>query len=147
MDPPRSLHKSTISPSGSDLCPVRDTCNWGRAVAALLEGVHVRLHARVCTHLHTLCVSVCRQRAKCWQMCLQYRRQINLWSLLDCRTFFPLSSSSFLPRFPLTPFTPPSSPKRFHYPLKGLNGVRSAEYKAEAENRGKRALRDSRCLS
>lgn len=45
IDPPppsstlHSVHKSTISPSGSDLCPVRDTCNWGTVSLQLLSEV------------------------------------------------------------------------------------------------------------
>lgn len=39
MDLPLSLHKSTIIPSASDLCPVRDFCNWGQDVETLRRGV------------------------------------------------------------------------------------------------------------
>lgn len=45
---PWTLHKSTIIPSVLDLCPVRDSCNWGWAIATLLRGlcVHTVVHTQ-----------------------------------------------------------------------------------------------------
>lgn len=146
MDPPYSLHKSTISPSGSDLCPVRDACNWGRAVAALLGGVCDC--ARI--YIYILCVYACMHWAKCWRVSpvRAVTPADKSWVTSRCCTFFPTlsSSSCFPPVSPPAPFTPPSSPERFHYPLKGLNGVCRAEYKAGRE-KWEKALRDLRCLS
>lgn len=90
-----------------------------------------------------LCVSVCMHRGKCWRV--SSVRAVTLtdksWvTSLRGGVLSSLSSSFFLHCFspPPPPFTPPSSLERFHYPLKGLNGVCRAEYKAGKERTGKR---------
>lgn len=135
MDPPHSLHKSTISPSGSDLCPVRDTCNWGRAVAALLGGV--------CACIREY-VSVCMHRAKCWQVCLQ-RKAVPLGdkSLVTSRLLPVLSSL-----IPLTPFHPSFLSGEVSLSIERVERCVCVMQNTKQEERtGGRTLRDSRCLS
>lgn len=150
MDSPHFLHKSTISPSGSDLCLVRDTCNWGWAVAVLLAQcaciracacvvVYVLIQNHTCTRFTFSKVLACVFCA-----CSDSGRQIFFTS--TCCTFFPLLSSTFLLFPPQLPFTAASPLERFHHPSKGLNSVFCTEYKAGKEMCG-RSVRDMRCLS
>lgn len=110
MDPLHSVHKSTISPSESDLCPVKDTCNWGRSAVAPLGGKKTfsSYIPRRWRHAH----ACANQSAGTRLRRTQWHWQINRGSLLCVVHYFP-ARSGLVP--PPPPYTPTS-----HSPRRGL---------------------------
>ena len=135
MDPLDSLHKSTISPSGSDLCPVRDACNWGQAVVALLGVVRMLLY--MCSYIQFRC-------EKCWHVSSEHAVSPadKSWITSPCCTLFPPSLSSFLSSFPFTlSAPPPPSWRGFTIHWKGWTVCESHRIQSRRRELGKDSAR------